>query len=256
MFRMSGRDKRRKATEVMVQKMGGGLRRIGIPQLDRKLGNGLPAGSMILIASDPFSMTEIFLYQFAQTRPTYYFTTDRRPDYIYRDIENLDFDTSNITFVDVYSEYFLTPHGEMADNIGNQYLDLKIIDFSEYNLKKIRGEYESDVNIIIDSFSFYMNLQVNPGRIKKFINYIYEITKDTKGLTFLHYHKEQQTSSIENDIKKASDVIFDIKVELSENKILNKLYVPKIRGKIPPTDVIRYKITERGIQIDTAKDIA
>jgi len=36
-----------------------------------------------------------------------------------QDIANLGFKTDNITFVDIYSEYYMSPQGEMIDNTGN-----------------------------------------------------------------------------------------------------------------------------------------
>ena len=136
----------------------------GIPILDRTLGGGLPSGSVAYIFADAKSMAEVFLYQFTQARKSYYFSNERSPKYVLRDIRNFNFRTEGITFVDIYSEYYMTSHGEMVDNIGNEFVDAKIVEFTEYNLKKILEEDEHDINIIIDSFSFYQNLKVNPKR--------------------------------------------------------------------------------------------
>ncbi|MCG7852337.1 MAG: recombinase RecA, partial [Methanosarcinaceae archaeon] len=119
----------------------------GIFILDRSLGGGLPARSLVYFSADARSMSEVFLYQFTQARKTYYFTTSRRPAYIQNDILNMNFDPSNVTFVDIYSEYYLTQFGEMVDNIGNEYVDAKIIEFTEYNLKSIVTDAkDEDVN--------------------------------------------------------------------------------------------------------------
>ncbi len=230
-------------------------RTTGIPILDRTLGGGLPSGSVAYIYADAKSMAEVFLYQFAQPRKTYYFTNGRRPIYVLRDIEGFGFKTSNIIFVDIYNEYYFTSHGEMVDSVGNEFVDAKIVEFTEYNLKKIMAEEEQDINIIFDSFSFYLNLKVNPGAIKRLINMVYEATKMLNCLAFLYGLKDTHEKNIENEILKSCDVIFDVELDKNLDKISNRLSIPKIRGRVPTVEMIRFKVGD-GVQIDTTRDIA
>ena len=228
----------------------------GIFVLDTNFGGGLPAGSVIYLSAATKSMSEIFLYQFTQSRKTYYFSTERRPKYVQNDIQNLNFDVSNIEFVDVYGSYYLSPHGEMIDNTGNEYVDAKIIEFTEYNINNILSEEtNSEVNIIVDSFSFFLNLNVNHGVIRRLLNILYEATKETRGLTFLYGMKESHDHIIENEIFNICDAIFDVDIEKTADKIINKLSIPKLRGMSPTAEMIKFKIGD-GIQIDTSKDIA
>ena len=228
----------------------------GIYVLDRSIGGGIPGGSVIYISASTKSMSEVFLYQFTQSRKTYYFCTERRPKYVRRDIENMNFDTSQIIFVDVYGSYFMSPHGEMIDNVGNEYVDAKIVEFMEYNLKSILSEEtEGEINIIIDTFTFFMNLNLNTGIIRRLMNIMYETTKETGGLTFLYSLKDSHDQKLENEIVNTCDAIFDVDIEKSGDKIINKLSIPKIRGMTPTTEMIKFKIGE-GIQIDTSRDIA
>jgi archaellum biogenesis ATPase FlaH len=228
----------------------------GIFVLDRSMGGGLPAWSVVYISASTKSMSEVFLYQFTQSRKTFYFCTERRTKYVKQDIQNMNFDPSDVVFVDVYESYFLSPHGEMIDNVGNEYVDAKIIEFTEYNLKSILAEAEvNEVNIIIDTFSFFLNLNVNRGAIRRLLNIIYETTKETGGLTFLYGLKDTQDKKLENEILNTCDGIFDVDLEKTGDKIVSKLSIPKIRGMTPTAEMIKFKIGE-GIQIDTSKDIA
>lgn len=228
----------------------------GISVLDRSIGGGLPCGSMIYVSADPSGMAEIFLYQFTQSRKTYYFTTGRRPKYVLRDILNLKFDIKNIIFIDVYSEYYLTPSGEMVDNVGNDYADTKLLEFMEYNLKNIRSDdQEGDINLVFDNFSFFMNLNVNPGLLRRMMNLIYEVTKETSALTYLYGLQGSHPENIENEILNSADVIFEISLDRGADKLVNKLAIPKMRGMLPTPEVIKFKICD-GVQIDTSKDIA
>ncbi|WP_135612566.1 ATPase domain-containing protein [Methanococcoides sp. AM1] len=228
----------------------------GIYVLDRTLGGGLPLNSMVYFSADPRSMSEVFFYEFTQSRKTYYFTTGRRPKYVRRDIMNQNLDPSNVIFVDIYSEYYFTSMGDMVDNLGNGHIDSKIIEYAEYNLRTILNNSKGEeVNIIFDNFSFFMNLNVNPGLLKRLINLLYETTKEANSITFLYSLKGSHDEKSENEILNASDVIFDVDVERHPDKIMSKLSIPKIRGMAPKTDVIKFNVSE-GINIDTSKDIA
>jgi len=230
-------------------------RTTSISVLDRSLGGGLPSGSVVYLMADPKSMAEIFLYQFTTARKTYYFKNERRPAYVLQNIKSFGFEASNIEFVDIYSEYYMTPQGEIVDSVGNEFVDNKIVEFIEYNLKKILMTQEDDVNVVFDSFSFYLNLNINPGTIKRLISIINEITKKKNCLTLLYGLKDTHDKSLENEILKSVDVIFDIDLVKRSDKISNQLSIPKMRGKVQNTEIIKFRV-ENGIQIDTSKDIA
>ncbi len=228
----------------------------GIYVLDRSIGGGIPGGSVVYISATTKSMSEVFLYQFTQSRKTYYFCTERRPKYVQQDIANMNFDTSQIVFVDVYGSYFMSPQGEMIDIGGNGFMDAKIVEFMEYNLESILSEEtDGEINIIVDTFTFFMNLNLNSGIVRRLMNIIYETTKETGGLTFLYSLKDSHDQKLENEIVNTCDAIFDVDIEKTGDKIISKLSIPKIRGMTPTAEMIKFKIGE-GIQIDTSKDIA
>ncbi len=232
-------------------------RTTAIPILDRSLGGGLPSGAVVYILADAVSMAEVFLYQFTQARKTYYFSNERHPRYVLRDIQNYGFKSDSITFVDVYSAYYITAHGEMVDNVGNEFVDAKIVEFTESNLKRIMSEGADnvDINIIFDSFSFYLDLNVNPGIIKRLMNVIYEVSKNLNCVSFLYGLKDTHKKNIENEILKSCDVIFNVEIETTLDKISNRISIPKMRGKPMTSELLKFRVGE-GIQIDTTKDIA
>ena len=49
----------------------------GLDMLDRKLGGGIPAGSIVALCAPPGSNAELFLYEFTAPRETLYLTLDR-----------------------------------------------------------------------------------------------------------------------------------------------------------------------------------
>ncbi len=238
------------------QQRGPLLLSTGISVLDRNLGGGLPIGSVTYFTADPRSMSEVFLYQFTQSRRTFYFTTGRRSKHVLGNIAGMGFDTSSINFIDVYNEYYFTASGERSQNLGNEIMDSKIVEYMEFNLRNIATEYaDEEITLIIDSFSFFLNLNVNSGLIRQLTNTIYEISKDVKCLVFLYAHKGSIAERTNNELSALVDVIFDSSMENASDKLVSKLAIPKIRDKVPASEVIKFKIGD-GVQIDTSRDIA
>ncbi|MCK5108232.1 MAG: recombinase RecA [Methanosarcinales archaeon] len=232
------------------------IKSTGIAVLDRNLNGGLPAGSVVYMSVDSKSMSEVFLYQFTQARKTYYITTGRRPRYVAWDVQNMGYDVSDITFIDAYSEYYTTAQGDLVDNVGNEYVDKQITEFMINTLRNIQIEEEfGDINIIIDTISFFLGLNVNTGEIKKLMNIIYETTKETNGLTYLYGLKETHNPALENEVINSCDAVFDVELHRGSDEVISRLTIPKIRGRTPVTDLLKFRIGD-GIQIDTSTDIA
>jgi len=232
------------------------IKSTGIAVLDRNLNGGLPAGSVVYMSVDSKSMSEVFLYQFTQARKTYYITTGRRPRYVAWDVQNMGYDVSDITFIDAYSEYYTTAQGDLVDNVGNEYVDKQITEFMINTLRNIQIEEEfGDINIIIDTISFFLGLNVNTGEIKKLMNIIYETTKETNGLTYLYGLKETHDPALENEVINSCDAVFDVELHRGSDEVISRLTIPKIRGRTPVTDLLKFRIGD-GIQIDTSTDIA
>ena len=232
------------------------IKSTGIAVLDRNLNGGLPAGSVVYMSVDSKSMSEVFLYQFTQARKTYYITTGRRPRYVAWDVQNMGYDVSDITFIDAYSEYYTTAQGDLVDNVGNEYVDKQITEFMINTLRNIQIEEEfGDINIIIDTISFFLGLNVNTGEIKKLMNIIYETTKETNGLTYLYGLKDTHNPALENEVINSCDAVFDVELHRGSDEVISRLTIPKIRGRTPVTDLLKFRIGD-GIQIDTSTDIA
>jgi archaellum biogenesis ATPase FlaH len=54
---------------------------------------------------------------------------------------------------------------------------------------------------------------------------------------------------------KACDCIFDVELEKTGDKLINRLSIPKLRGRVPTMEMVKFRVGE-GVQIDTTKDIA
>ncbi|AIG98046.1 RecA-superfamily ATPase implicated in signal transduction [Archaeoglobus fulgidus DSM 8774] len=225
----------------------------GIVLLDRRLDGGLPAGSFVCVYANPLAMPEAFLYQFATVMKTYYFTTSRPAKFVKQDMEKLRLDTSFVTFVDVYEQYYLNEYGQFI--VEDRYRDKEIFDYVDDRLSRIAEEESGEYNVIIDSLSFFLNLNTDWGLKDWLISKLYTLAKEKGVVVYCHLIKNLHPVDVVNKVLDISDVVFDIEVERVGERLVSKFAVPKLRGKRPVTEYFRFYV-EEGIQVDTSRDIA
>ncbi|KUJ93228.1 MAG: hypothetical protein XD40_1566 [Archaeoglobus fulgidus] len=225
----------------------------GIVLLDRRLDGGLPAGSFVCVYANPLAMPEAFLYQFATVMKTYYFTTSRPAKFVKQDMEKLRLDTSFVTFVDVYEQYYLNEYGQFI--VEDRYRDKEIFDYVDDRLSRIAEEESGEYDVIIDSLSFFLNLNTDWGLKDWLINKLYTLAKEKGVVVYCHLIKNLHPVDVVNKVLDISDVVFDIEVERVGERLVSKFAVPKLRGKRPVTEYFRFYV-EEGIQVDTSRDIA
>jgi hypothetical protein len=46
-----------------------------------------------------------------------------------------------------------------------------------------------------------------------------------------------------------------VELEKTGDKLINRLSIPKLRGRVPTMEMVKFRVGE-GVQIDTTKDIA
>ncbi len=124
--------------------------------------------------------------------------------------------------------------------------------FTEHSLKQV--EAGEDNRIMIDNFSFYIDLIGNKDKIRRLLNKIYEFTSKTHSICYLYLFKDTHSKDMENMIVNKCDVVFDLDVGISGDDITNLLVVSKIRGKIAPTKRMKVHIKDR-IMLDTSQEV-
>jgi len=224
----------------------------GISILDKRLDGGLPEGSLVCVYANPISMPEAFLYQFASVRKTYYFNTSRPAQYIQRNIAAMGFNLENIEFIDVFTQYYLNKFGQFV--LEDRYRDKEIFDFIDHHISKIL-EDGGDYNVIFDSISFFLKLDVGKGLKEWLINKLYVASKQSNNLFYIYLMKDVHPDDIVYMVMDICDVIFDIDSERVGDRISSRLSILKIRDKPPMMETFKFYISE-GIQIDTSRDIA
>ncbi|RUM34985.1 MAG: recombinase RecA [Archaeoglobus sp.] len=227
-------------------------RSTGIDILDKKLDGGLPEGSLVCIYANPISMPEAFLYQFATVVKTFYFITSRPAKFVKENIENMGLSADKIEFIDVFTQYYMNEYGQFV--IVDRYRDKDIFDFIDHHLNRIQ-ENKGKFNVIFDSISFFLKLDVPLGLKEWLINKLYIQSKQTNNVYYIYLMKNVHPIDIVNMVLDVSDVVFDIDTERVGDRMSSRLAIPKIRDKTPMLETFKFYISE-GVQIDTSRDIA
>jgi KaiC/GvpD/RAD55 family RecA-like ATPase len=222
----------------------------GIALLDKRLDGGIPAGSFVCLYADPIAMPEAFLYQFACVSKSYYFNTNRPAKFILRDMQSLRLETKNVNFVDVFNQYYLNEFGQFV--VEDRYRDKEIFDFVADMLNQIGNEKAS---IIVDSISFFLNLEVEWGLKDWLLNKLYARSKETESPVYVYLTKNLHPISVVYKVLDLSDVVINVESERIGERIVSKFALPKIRGRRPINEYFRFLVDE-GVQIDTSRDIA
>jgi len=221
----------------------------GLPTLDKELDGGLLPGSLVYLTADPMTMGEIFLFQFIQQRPSYYVNTERKPEHITNNITQFGFESSGVKFIDIHEKFYeksakLLDRGELRD--------YKVMDFFIKQLELIDAK---EINLIVDTITFFQQLEVKRTKFKELIDIMYETIKRTQGLGFLYGIKSDNRSLIENEVINICDAVFDISLIRKADKTTTELTIPKARDRPIHGNVLKFKI-EGGIIMDTSREIA
>jgi KaiC/GvpD/RAD55 family RecA-like ATPase len=201
----------------------------GITVLDRQLGGGLPAGSVVVLSADPASQSELFLYELTAARNTLYLTT-LRSDQAVNDAIN--------------EASCRVGQPQVRDIGGNAPLD---------NANRLVHELPEGWNLIIDVVDELERQE--RSRLRSFMNNLQTLMKNTGGLAVLHALDGPTTPGNRDLSEHMADVVFDLDTQVRGSEIQNRLAVPKFRGGQALEETIKLRLAE-DVSIDTSRDIA
>ncbi|ELZ70463.1 transcriptional regulator [Haloferax sp. Atlit-10N] len=201
----------------------------GIDVLDRQLGGGIPAGSIVLLAADPASQSELFLHELTTTRGTLWLTTIRSAEAVTDALERNSGPTGNPTVRDVGGDAPLDTASSLVRDLPE------------------------GANLVIDVVDV---LERSEGaRYRKFLNDLQTHMVNTRGLTVLHGLKGESVPDNRDLTEHMADVVFDLDTKIDGSEIVNRLAVPKFRGGRALNETIKLRLAER-VTVDTSRDIA
>ncbi|WP_049918148.1 RAD55 family ATPase [Haloferax denitrificans] len=201
----------------------------GIDVLDRQLGGGIPAGSIVLLAADPASQSELFLHELTTTRGTLWLTTIRSEQAVTDALERNPVPTGNPTVRDVGGDAPLDAASSLVRDLPE------------------------GANLVIDVVDVLERSE--PPRYRRFLNDLQTHMVNTQGLTVLHGLKGETIPDNRDLTEHMADVVFDLDTKIDGSEIVNRLAVPKFRGGRALNETIKLRLAER-VTVDTSRDIA
>jgi hypothetical protein len=171
--------------------------RTGIDVLDRKLGGGLPAGSVVALAAEPASQAELFLYELTATRGTLWLSLNRTASAVSDSIENTPARTGDPTVRYVSGEAPL-------DNAG-----------------KLVSALPQSSNLIIDPLDV-LEKQEPHSRFRSFMNDLQNHCFNTNSLAVLHCLEGRSVPPARDTTEHFADVVFRLQTSTASDEVENR----------------------------------
>jgi KaiC/GvpD/RAD55 family RecA-like ATPase len=201
----------------------------GIEVLDRKLNGGLPPGTIVALAAEPASQSELILYELTAARGSLYLTTERSDQAVRDAIEKTNAPVGSPTVRDIS---------------GSEPLD---------QANRLIRALPEGANLIIDTANV-----LERGDRNRFRNFMTELQThmvNTGSIAFMHCLKEQTPPRNRSSTKHMADVVFDLETTVRGSELENRLTVPKFRGGTALVESIKLELSDE-VAIDTSRDIA
>lgn len=204
----------------------------GVTVLDKELSGGIPSGGLIVLEADPASQSDLFIYSFAQPRPTRIITTQRRAK----------------TLETEFDEYATTD----ADDIDIQ----PAIGTTTESLELAAAATDSlpdDSTLIITEGDVLE--AADPIDYRRFLNDLRERLRATDSVGVIHCLSHDAAPDTRAITESMADAVFQLQTHIDGMDIENQLLIPKFRGG--PTVDEAVKLTLDGeVRVDTSRDIA
>lgn len=201
----------------------------GITVLDRQLDGGIPGGSIVMLAAEPASQSELILYELTAARPTLYLTTIRSDQAVHDALDRSRGRKGNPTVRDVGGEAPLD------------------------RAHRLIGSMPEGANLIIDVIDVFE--EAERSRYRAFLNDLQTHMVNTGGLAVLHGLKGDHLPHNRRLSQHVADAVFDLETKVSGSEIENRLAIPKFRGGRALEETIKLKLAE-SVTVDTSRDIA
>ncbi|MFC6730957.1 transcriptional regulator [Haladaptatus sp. DYSN1] len=201
----------------------------GIEILDRKLGGGIPAGSIVALVAKPASQAELVLLELTAEHETLYLTTQRSAQAVRDAIDRTSTRVGEPVVQEVEAEAPI-----------------------DHALALIR-QLPEGVNLIVDSVDV---LEADGGvRYRNFLNDLQTHMVNIGGVAYLHCLDGRAVSPMRDTTEYMADLVFTLSTDVKGETIENRLTIPKYRGGAAIRDAIKLQLADR-VAIDTSRDIA
>lgn len=200
----------------------------GIGALDRKLGGGIPPGSIVSLSAPPASQSEQFLSDLTEIRRTLVLTTRRPREVVERSLSATSTRPEHIAVREI------GPNAPLEE------------------IHSLLEPIDGETNLIVDPLDPLE--QTNEARFVAFFNAFRSKLASTDSLAILHCLDGTTVPPHRDLTLYMSDVVFELSTAVRGDRLENRLLVPKFRGGYPFDEAVKLELTNE-VGIDTSRDI-
>ena len=200
----------------------------GIDIIDRELGGGIPRGSVVALSAVPASQSELFLYEFADTRQTVYLSTVRTRDAVEWTLENRGVDLDAVEIIQADSEDPLE-HAQW-----------------------VLADLPDETNLVVDPAGVLEDS--DDGDYRQFLADLKQSAGEGGNVALLHCLDGPSPPTHRCDTVHVADLVFELSTTLDGQSVINRLTVPKFRGGQSVEDVIKLDLTSE-VEVDMSRNI-
>lgn len=204
----------------------------GIRAVDRTLGGGIPAGSLVVLTSPPEAQVGPLLHAGVHVRPSLYFTTIRTVSAVQNELDRLITDPHIETIRHVNTE------GALVDILGG-----------------MEG-IESEQDVIVDVLD-PLEEATDRQAFVTFLNDFARRLQETRSIGIPHCLEAEHTPRNRKFTLSAADFVWRLRCRRDGNEITHELEIPKASGlTLADDDRVMGLELGRQVTIDTSRDIA
>lgn len=203
----------------------------GIDVLDRQIEGGIPPGSVVALQAPPNSQSELILQEIAEQRNTLYLSMER---------EKLDVQKHFPDSV-IDSKQLVVRHPSLDQPLSN----------ARDALRQVTNQ----ANIVIDTMQLLETNDDRPSNYIGFLNELFTQLDDTNSIAVLHCIKGHGTCGFRDTTLQMADIVIDLTVDASGEKVETQMSIPKFRGGAALKENIKLELIDE-VKVDTSRDIA
>lgn len=228
----------------------------GIDSIDRRLGGGFQAGSLISLISPPTTQSHAILQELMRQRPTIYVTTLRPESSIKTDLSRV---------LDRDLQVSVQEVGEAASGQSNS---LQLLTDSEIHSLKTteRDRVLDEIHEIVRSIDNSVNVIVDPANplerganrsdYQTFLRKFCSKLLDTKSLGLFHCSHLERPPAFRESTLSFADVVWEIEVVSGMgNKLQIQSRIPKNRGGDAILENLNLVVSGTRVYTDDSRNI-
>lgn len=198
----------------------------GVDVLDRELGGGIRAGSLVALSAPPTSQSERLLYELTAENPTLYATATRAPDRVEASLREA-----------------VTPRRVAVESIDGTAPASSLLD--------LVGSIADETLVVVDPAAPLERA----SDYRTALSELRALLRERESVAVFHCVDGRSVPDGRDVTEYVADVVLDLSVDLHRDRLRTRLTVPKCRRDAAPREAMKLNF-RRGVTVDNSRDIA